>query len=105
MSDQFVETWIDDGEACCKIQWTEDRKEVFIHYGLDIPLTPSIVKKHRTQLEEVCKKLNDMGYKQVYAYSPCQSTTWKKLCRMFGFKETTNPVGVTIFVKETTSCQ
>lgn len=101
MSDEHIEVWWDDGEMVGKMQFTQDRKEVFLHHDLKVPLTPSLVKKHRTILQAACEELKEMGYTKLYAYSPCQSIRWKKLCALFGFTETTNPNGVTIFVKET----
>jgi hypothetical protein len=100
MSDPFVETWWDDDELLIKIQYTEDRSEVFIHHDLKCKLTPSRYRRHSEILQGVCEELKEMGYSKLYALSPCQSDKWKKLCTLFKFKELTNPNGVCVFVKE-----
>lgn len=105
MFDPYVETWVDDEEVCIKIQWSDDWKEAFLHHDLKVPITPQLVKRHREGLSQICTKLYMYGYDVVYAYSPCQSEKWKKLCKLFGFKQSVNRGGSVVFYKETKPCQ
>jgi hypothetical protein len=100
MYDDFVETWWNDDTLTIKIQWTADRKQVFIHHALKNKLTPSLFKKHKEVLQGVCEELKEMGYDKLYAFSPCQSDVWKHLCKMFGFVQLPKQNELTYFVKE-----